>query len=141
ASRERGPLLTHQTPFGPFERHQAERNLALVAALGFPVDDGALEIRVPSEARRTAAEKLGACGVGDGEAYLLFNPWASAAARTYDPALGAEAARAIAKTADLKLVITAHRRDVEHVARLARRIGRRAIDLSGRTSVPELAAL
>src|SRR5690606_11589317 len=41
ASREESTLLTHRTPFGPFERHQAERNLALVGALGFPIDDGA----------------------------------------------------------------------------------------------------
>ena len=140
ASRERGAMLTHPTPFGPFERHQAERNLALVAALGFPVDDGALEIRVPDEAGRLAAAKLAARGLGR-EPYLLWNPWASAAARTYDPVLGAQAARAIAETANLRVVITAHERDAEQSARLAARVGSRAIDMGGQTTVPELAAL
>lgn len=140
ASREESTLLTHRTPFGPFERHQAERNLALVGALGFPIDDGALEIRVPPEADRRAAEKLAAQG-HRGEPYLLWNPWASAAARTYDPNRGADAARAIAEAAGLRVVITAHARDANDAARLAERIGARAIDLGGRTSVPELAAL
>lgn len=140
ASRERGTVLTHSTPFGPFERHQAERNLALVAALGFPVDDASLEIRVPADADRRAADKLAARGLG-GEPYLLWNPWASAAARTYDPIRGAEAARTIAEAADLRVVITAHARDADDAARLAERVGARAIDLGGQTSVPELAAL
>jgi len=141
ASRERSAMLTHPVPFGRFERHQAERNLALVAALGFPADDGALEICVPAEAARSAAEKLAAHGLGAGRRYVLWNPWASAAARTYDPALGAEAAREIGEAADLRVVITAHERDAPHAARLAARIGDRAIDLGGKTSVPELAAL
>src|SRR5690606_31596034 len=115
ASRERGAMLTHPTPIGPFERHQAERNLALGAALGFPVDDGALEIRLPAAAGRLAAAKLAARGLGR-EPYLLWNPWASAAARTYDPVLGAQAARAIAETANLRVVITAHERDAEQSA-------------------------
>ncbi|HEX6992657.1 MAG TPA: glycosyltransferase family 9 protein [Gammaproteobacteria bacterium] len=140
ASREESTVLTHRTPFGPFERHQAERNLALVAALGFPVDDGALEIRVPTDADGRAAEMLAAHGVG-GTPYLLWNPWASAAARTYDPIRGADAARAIAEAADMRVVITAHARDADDAARLAERIGVRAIDLGGRTSVTELAAL
>lgn len=140
ASRERSALLTHQTPFGPFERHQAERNLALVAALGFPADDGALELRVPDDASRAVQGKLAARGLR-AEPYVLWNPWASAAARTYDPALGAEAARAIAEATDMRVVISAHERDAEHSGRLAARIGHRAIDLGGHTTVPELAAL
>src|SRR5690606_36362730 len=141
ASRERSGLLTHQTPFGPFERHQAERNAALVEALGFPVDDGALAIRIPSDVDRGAALKLREHGVREGDAYLLWNPWASAIARTYDPDSGAAAARTSSDRAGIPVVITAHERDAEHAARLAARIGRRAIDLAGQTSVTELAAL
>src|SRR5690606_40324777 len=89
---------------------------------GFPADDGALEICVPAEAARSAAEKLAAHGLGAGRRYVLWNPWASAAARTYDPALGAEAAREIGEAADLRVVITAHERDAPHAARLAARI-------------------
>ena len=140
ASREESTVLTHRVPFGPFERHQAERNVALVAALGFPVDDGALEIRVPAEADRSAAEKLAAHGLGR-RPYLLWNPWASVSARTYDPILGADAARAIAEIAGFEVVITAHARDANDAARLAARIGACSIDLAGQTSVPELAAL
>lgn len=141
ASRERSTLLTHQTPFGSFGRHQAERNLALVAALGFPCDDAALEVRVPGDAARRAAAMLAEGGIHDDVRYLLWNPWASAAARTYAPELGADAARMIAEAAGMRVVITAHERDARHAARLAARIGSRALDLGGRTSVLELAAL
>src|SRR5690606_6328565 len=67
ASRERGTMLTHAAPYGDFARHQAERNLALVRALGFSGDDDALEIRVPSEAAASAAALLAEHGIRRGE--------------------------------------------------------------------------
>lgn len=141
ASREHCPLLNYRTPFGPFGRHQAERNLALVAALGFRCDDDSLEVRVPADAARRAARLLARHGVADGTKYLLWNPWASAAARTYAPELGAEAARIVGDATGMPIVITAHQRDAAEASRLAARIGPRALDLGGRTSVLELAAL
>lgn len=140
ASSERGRLLTHPAPFGPFERHQAERNLALVASLGFPVDDGALEIRVPAEAAARADELLERHGIGD-QPYLLWNPWASAPARTYPPERGAAAVGMAADASETRIVITGHARDAVQAARLAADLGPKAVSLVGRTSVTELAAL
>src|SRR5690606_14330815 len=136
ASRERGPMLTHAVPYGAFERHQAERNLALVGALGFPIDDGALEIRVPAEAAATAEALLAEHGIRRGEPYLLWNPWASAEARTYPPNRGAAAVRRAARSAGLRVVLTGHARDAAQSAALARRIGSGAASLVGRTSIP-----
>lgn len=141
ASRERGPMLTHPVPYGAFERHQAEKNLALVGALGFPIDDDALEIRVPAEAAAGAEALLAGHGIRRGEPYLLWNPWASAEARTYPPDRGAEAVRIAARAAGLKVVITGHARDAGEAAALAGRIGPSAASVVGRTSIPELAAL
>lgn len=141
ASRERGEMLTHAVPFGPFERHQAERNLALVEALGFDADDRALAVRVPPADRDRVDSLLAAHRVGKGDRFLLFNPWASAPSRTYPPEQGAAAAREIAETTGIAAVISAHARDAEQAARLASQIGPRAVDLAGRTSVGELAAL
>lgn len=141
ASREAGPMLTHAAPYGAFERHQAERNLALVAALGFPVDDASLEIRVPPEATAGAATLLASQGVDGEEPYLVWNPWASAPARTYPPERGAQALRLAAKALGTRVVITGHERDAAHAARLAKGIGAAAVNLAGRTSIAELAAL
>lgn len=141
ASRERGTMLTHAAPYGDFARHQAERNLALVRALGFSGDDDALEIRVPSEAAASAAALLAEHGIRRGEPYLLWNPWASAGARTYPPDRGAEAVRLACDAAGLRAVITGHERDAAQARALARRIGPHAANLVGRTSITELAAL
>ncbi len=141
ASRERGPLLTHAAPHGAFERHQAERNLALVAALGFPVEDDALEIRVPADAAASADVLLAGHGIGPCTPYLLWNPWASAEARTYPPDRGASAVRKAARVGAVNVVITGHARDAEEADRLAERVGPGTVNLVGRTSIPELAAL
>lgn len=141
ASNELGPMLSHAAPYGPFERHQAERNLALVAALGFPAKDASLEIRVPEEVSARMATLLNASGCDDGESYLLWNPWASAPARTYPPLRGAQAMRRAAAALGLRVVITGHQRDAASAAELAQCIGSAAVNLTGRTSVTELAAL
>lgn len=140
-SRERGSMLTHAAPHGDFTRHQAERNLALVHALGFRGDDDALEIRVPRDAAASAAALLAERGIRRGEPYLLWNPWASAEARTYPPERGAEAVRMASEGVGLRVVVTGHERDADRAAALAERIGARAVSLVGRTSIPELAAL
>src|SRR5690606_11685553 len=140
-SRERGTLLTHAVPHGDDAQHQAERNLALVEALGFPARDRALELRVPAGARDGAMQLLRQCGLEPGESWALYNPWASAAARTYPPLRGAEAMRRIAAGTGFRVVVTAHERDRKRAAEVAARIGPAAIDVAGRTSVCELAAL
>ena len=141
ASRERSGYLTDAVPFGPFAQHQVERNAALVRALGFPVGDTALDVRVPDDGWLCAAKLLAARGLADTEPFILWSPWASAAARTWRPRRGAEAARRAAEAAGLRVVVTAHERDAAESARLVERIGPAAVDLSGATTVVELAAL
>ncbi|HEY8520956.1 MAG TPA: glycosyltransferase family 9 protein [Gammaproteobacteria bacterium] len=141
ASHERSELLTHAIPSGPDGQHQVARNLELVAALGFPVHDDRLALHVPAAAQVRAAALLEARGVSAGTPYLLLAPWASAAARTYDAVRMAEAARLAAAATGATVVVTAHPRDAERTAALAARTGPRTVDLTGATSVAELAAL
>lgn len=141
ASRETSALLTDQPPFVPVERHQVERNLALVEALGIPVCSRALEVRVPSAARDAAAALLAARGRWAGDPYVLLNPWATAAARTYAPERSVAAAKLVAEATGWPIVVTATPREAPRTTALARALRSAAIDLAGVTTVPELAAL
>ncbi|HEX6998747.1 MAG TPA: glycosyltransferase family 9 protein [Gammaproteobacteria bacterium] len=141
ASHEEGALLTHAIPSGPDGRHQVARNIELVTALGFPPRDDRLQLRVPPAAQARTAALLDARGLPPGAPYVLLAPWASAAARTYDAERMAATARLVAAATGATVVVTAHPRDAARTAALAARIGRRAVDLTGCTSVVELAAL
>jgi ADP-heptose:LPS heptosyltransferase len=141
ASDAHGFMLTHALPKGDLGRHQAERNLDLVRALGFDTDDDSLEIRVPDGARCGAAALLASRGVPAGRPYLLVSPWASIEARTYDGSRLARAAKIISAAAGMPIVVTGHKRDGAKAALLAERMGPAAINLCGDTSVTELAAL
>ncbi|WAS89782.1 glycosyltransferase family 9 protein [Nannocystis punicea] len=138
-SRERGRALTVALPHADDALHQCERNLLLIERLGVPVTDRRLEIRLPRAAWSAADARLAAHRVtGD---YLVWNPFASCAARTYDPLRHALAARALAEYADLRLLVCGAARDRQRVGELAALLGPRGVDLVGETDLPEFAAL
>ncbi|HEX5421699.1 MAG TPA: glycosyltransferase family 9 protein, partial [Gammaproteobacteria bacterium] len=132
---------THALPSGDDGRHQVDRNLDLVRALGFPVHDDALELRVPDGARCGEQALLAAHGLAPHQPFVLLNPWTSTAARTYDAGRMARAAKLISAAAHLPIVVTAHTRDSARTAALVECIGPAAMNLCGETSVSELAAL
>ncbi|MDC0715664.1 glycosyltransferase family 9 protein [Nannocystis bainbridge] len=139
ASRERGRALTVALPHLDDDLHQCERNLQLVERLGVPVADRRLEIRLPRAAWSAAGARLAAHGVsGD---YLVWNPFASCDARTYDPLRHALAARALAEYADLRVVVCGSARDRDRARELAPLLGPRGLDLVGETDLLEFAAL
>src|SRR5215210_3629803 len=61
-----GGVLTDEMPSAPDDLHQVERNLRLVEHAAFRVNDRSLGLRVPEEARRTAAGLLETHGVAAG---------------------------------------------------------------------------
>jgi ADP-heptose:LPS heptosyltransferase len=63
--------LTHTVSPAPDEIHQVERNLRLIEAVGFQVDDRRLTLKWP-ELRESLPRP-----------YILLNPWTSCQARTY----------------------------------------------------------
>ena len=136
ASDEAGASLTHRLPKGDPARHQVERNLALVRALGFARGGSAMALEVPGASRAAARGLLAGAG-----AHLLLSPWASAPARQYPPRRMAEAAARTARALGLRVVLTGAPGDRARGAALARGIGAAALDLTGRTGVAEAAAL
>jgi ADP-heptose:LPS heptosyltransferase len=136
-----GGVLSDEAPSVPDELHQVERNLRLIEHLGFWVEDRALSIRVPEEARGTAAQLLEARGVSSGSPYLLLNPWTSARARTYLTNRFARAACRLSEETGWPAVVTGTERDQERGSELFDILGDRGVNLIGATGLPELAAL
>jgi ADP-heptose:LPS heptosyltransferase len=136
-----GSVLSDEAPSVPDELHQVERNLRLIEHLGLWVEDRALSISVPKEARETAAQLLEARGVAPGMPYLLLNPWASAQARTYPTDRFARAAGHLSEETGWPVVVTGTGKDRESASGLFEALGDRAMDLVGATGLPELAAL
>ena len=136
-----GSVLSDEAPSVPDELHQVERNLRLIEHLGLWVEDRALSISVPKEARETAAQLLEARGVAPGMPYLLLNPWASAQARTYPTDRFARAAGHLSEETGWPVVVTGIGKDRESASGLFEALGERGMDLVGATGLPELAAL
>ena len=136
-----GSVLSDEAPSVPDELHQVERNLRLIEHLGLWVEDRALSISVPKEARETAAQLLEARGVAPGMPYLLLNPWASAQARTYPTDRFARAAGHLSEETGWPVVVTGTGKDRESASGLFEALGDRGMDLVGATVLPELAAL
>ncbi|EKE43843.1 hypothetical protein OCGS_2177 [Oceaniovalibus guishaninsula JLT2003] len=137
ASDERGGALTHRIPKGDPRIHQADRNLALIRALGFASGDARMRLAIPKTARKTATALAGPPGPNG---FLLLSPWASAASRQYAPDRMADAAARIAARHGFRVLVTGAPGDTARGAALAAAIPG-ARDLTGRTSVAEVAAL
>jgi len=135
-----GTVLT-DTPPTPtdFAAHQVERNLRLVEAVGFRTSDRSLAVRVPAQAQARAGELLTGHGLSAGAPYVLLAPWTSCQARTY-PRFGSVGQR-LHQATGLPVVVTGHARSDPAAAELLQQLGAAAIDLTGLTTVAELAAL
>jgi HAD superfamily hydrolase (TIGR01662 family) len=122
--------LRHRVPLGLPE---AERALSLAAAAGFalpPGDDGGLRVK------RTAAPPVTGPVHGDG-AYVVVHPGASMPARACPPERCGEIVAALA-SAGRRVLVTGAPDEATLTAQVA---GRHGVDLGGRTSLGELAAL
>jgi ADP-heptose:LPS heptosyltransferase len=136
-----GRVLSHAIKPLPDEAHQVDRNLHLVAALGFPSDDARLRVRVSRAARQDLGQRLGEHGVGHDQPIVALHPSASASARRYPPDRFTVVGQLLCQERDWRVVITGTERDRETAGRMATEIGPGSISLAGETSLPEFAAL
>ena len=133
-----GSVLSHTVEPAADGSHQAERNLHLLEALGVPVRDRALRLRVPPDAQRGADELLDGAGIG--EAPIIVAPGASCAARRYDPTRYGIAARELAQRTGRDVVIVGAARE-RAMADAVTDVCPSAVSFAGRTSFPELAGV
>lgn len=123
-----GGILTDELQSAPDELHQVERNLRLIESVGFRVHDRSLRIQVPSMNLIP-------------EPYIVLNPWTSCQSRNYDSERFAIAAHDLAEITGAKIMVTGVEKDRDRSGVVLDILGDRAVDLIGRTSLAELAAL
>ena len=122
----------------PLATHQAERSLHLLDAVGVPIASRDPGIEVPPAADAAVARLLAAHGIADGTPFALLAPGASCTARRARPELLVRVADRIARDG-VPIVLAGGERDAAATAPIA--AATRSVDLTGQTTVPELAAL
>jgi ADP-heptose:LPS heptosyltransferase len=117
---------------------EAVRMRELAAAAGFPGDPGDTRLRV-REPLPDVRELIG------GPGYVVVHPGTSVPARSWPRASCAEAVRCLAATGR-RVVVTGHREEKDLTAYVSGHVsghvsGESGLDLGGRTTLPELAAV
>lgn len=133
-------LLTHSLSPAPDEIHQVERNLRLIEAAGMKVSTRSLSIQIPETSQKEALTLLSESD-NQNSSYILLNPWTSCQSRNYDSQRFAIAALQLSKATQMPIVLTGVEKDREKSTPLKAILGAHAIDLIGKTTLPQLAAL
>ncbi len=136
-----GSLLTHELRSADDSQHQVERSLRLVESAGFPAQGRDIRLRVPCGAAVQAIFLLAHQRLPSPEGYILLHPGASCPARTYPVERFAAAVDMIVRQTGIPAVITGSEKDHPLVEEVRKRMHHRVIDLAGKTTVPEWAAL
>lgn len=134
-----GRTLSTELRGAPDELHQVERNLRLVEALGFVVNDRQLEVWIAPQARVAVPHLLEQVGIDASEPYVLFHPGASAQARRFPLERSGLVARGLTEQG-WPVLVTGVEREADLVATVAAAAPQARV-LVGGTSLPEYAAL
>jgi len=122
-------------------RHEVERQLALVASVGFIAADRRLRFAVPSAARSAVAARLARAGVDPARRLVVVHPGASAESRRYPAARFGVAADRVARAADATIVLSGAAEERSLIDELRGAMTEPAISLAGQLDLGELAAL
>jgi heptosyltransferase-2 len=136
-------LLTHPVPRVPTlpGRHQAERYLDIVRALG---GNGAasLRLRVTAEARESAGKLLADLGAGPGDLCLALNPGAVyGGAKRWPVERFAAVADGLAERCGARILLLGSHRECSILDEVGARMRQSAIHLGGRTDLRTLVGL
>lgn len=124
-----------------FVRHEARRQLDLVAETASHTDDERLSFRVPEDDAAWAAQRLDALGIGLSMPWVLLHPGATAASRRYPAELWAETADALAQALDYPLLFTGAKDEIALVESIRDGMHFPSHTLAGELSLGQLAAL
>jgi len=122
-------------------RHEVERQLALVASVGFAAHDRRLRFAVPASARDAMRSRLAGAGIDLTRPYVVVHPGASAESRRYPAALFGAAVARIAHATGAAIVVTGAIAERALIDELRAAMTAPAISLAGQLDLGELAAL
>jgi heptosyltransferase-2 len=143
ATDRRGWLLTHPVPFcgGLAERHHLEIFLEVARAAGCAIDDPSPSFHLGDEDLAWADAFLSERSAGRFPFLLALHVGASKRPRGWHRERFAEAAMQIAESRDGGVVLLGAKGDQEEMDQVAARLGTRALNACGRSTIKQMAAL
>lgn len=122
-------------------RHEVQRQLDLVKAVGAHTRDDSLSLFLPPRIKAEARRRIAGAGIDLGRPWLLIHPGATAASRRYPPQHYAETARRLALGDAMQVLFTGGAAEVELVEAIRAAMGAPSASLAGATDAHTLAAV
>ncbi|MEX3958698.1 glycosyltransferase family 9 protein [Trinickia sp. EG282A] len=126
-------------------RHEAQRQLELVANVGAVCSDTRMHFKVDTRSRRKLTRQLIAHGLRPHDPWFLIHPGASAASRRYPPERFGEVAARLARLTSLPILLAGDEAERGLIREVIERAGpswrSRLHDLAGQLDLGELGAL
>ncbi len=122
-------------------RHEVQRQLDLVASIGWECSNTELSFQVPAPALSQVRRLLAGHGIGAARALLLVHPGASAPSRRYPAHLWSAAIDAIAARADACIVLCGDSGDVALAEQIRSACNASVVSLAGQLDLGQLGAL
>lgn len=122
-------------------RHEVQRQLDLVAAVGCEAKDQRLRLTPTSHAVQSVDHLLRQLQLADDHRWMVLHAGASAPSRRYPPELFAEVASRLIADHGLRVVLTGSEAERELVASIQARTHGETVSLAGKLNLAELAAL
>lgn len=122
-------------------RHEVQRQLDLVGAIGASTGDDRLSLVFPDEVRSSVAERLTASGLRLDSSWAVVHPGGTAPSRRYHPERFALVADALQRDHGWHIVFSGTESERALVAEVQAAMSSRARSLVGELSVAEMAAL
>jgi lipopolysaccharide heptosyltransferase II len=125
-------------------RHEVQRQLDLVEAVGCRASHTRLSFRVPDSAKEEAGLILAEIGIKPRQPWILMHPGASAASRRYPPRHWAALVRMVHQQLGLPVVLTgddAERTLIDEIRAQSGIAPRDAVSLAGQLDLAQLAAV
>jgi ADP-heptose:LPS heptosyltransferase len=135
-------LLTDWVPETEPEvlRHEARRQLDLVASVGCTTRDERLSLTLSDADRTAATSLLERAGIADGGKWALFHPGASAASRRYPGELYARAADRLAGEG-WRIIFSGGSGEIELVESIQQAMAGESTSFAGRLGLAQLGAV
>ena len=134
-------LMSRAVPWGG--QHVVEANLDLVRACGIQAEPDRLVLKVHPETRARMAERLTSLGIASNRAVVVVHPVSRWLFKAWPEAGCVEVLRHLAGRQGIAVVVTSgpDAKEVGAARRILTRAAVPVIDLVGRTTLPELAAI
>ena len=141
--KKMGWLLTKRVPHTKQLglRHETDYALDILRYLGISQASGKMYMPVKEESERRARDMFAGAGIGGTDTVVVVNPGASCPSKRWRPENFAKAADAISKNCQARIVIISDDKDRTFAGKVAESMKAKALDLSGKTTVSDLASI